>query len=43
MNHAEVMHCGFKNEKGKARLNIDICYIPTVLPFSLSGIKAYIQ
>lgn len=37
------MHCGLKNWKGKARLNIDIYYIPTVLAFILADMKMYIQ
>lgn len=37
------MHCGLKNWKGKARLNIDIYYIPTVLAFTLADMKTYIQ
>lgn len=38
-----MMHCGLKNWKGKARLNIDIYYIPTVLAFTLADMKTYIQ
>lgn len=43
INHAEMMHCGLKNWKGKARLNIDIYYIPTVLAFTWADMKMYIQ
>lgn len=43
INHAEMMHCGLKNWKGKARLNIDIYYIPTVLAFTLADMKTYMQ
>lgn len=43
INHAGMMHCGLKNWKGKARLNIDIYYIPTVLAFTLADMKTYIQ
>lgn len=38
-----MMHCGLKNWKRKARLNIDIYYIPTVLAFSLADMKMCIQ
>lgn len=43
INHAEMMHCGLKNWKGKARLNIDIYYRPTVLAFTLADVKRYFQ
>lgn len=43
INHAEMMHCGLKNWKGKARLNIDIYDSPTVLAFTLADMKRYVQ